>query len=469
VTLGRRLLYALLAGVLLAVAFPPWNLPYLLPAGVGLLLLALKDAAGGRERFYPGVLASVLYIGGTQFWLFSVFGGAAISLVALIAAFPLFFCLLLGPMSRAIPRIPLPVLAALLWVGLEHYRAQWFALNFGWGSLGYVVAGYPAFALPASLVGVHGLSLLVVLLAGYAIANNGRFLIALTALWAGLCAVNPAPPAPERPLKVRLIQSMADESYFLPRTKEAKAAATDIVVWPEYAVMEDPTNRLWPRIQEAAQESGALLLFGGTDYQGRKNDEVFKNTAYLLGPNGTILGKHVKNHTVHLISDGIRGTEAKALPSPLGKLGVAICFDMDYSDVARRLAADGAEVFLVPNMDPGEWGPVQQAGHRLLFAMRAMENGRWLARADVAGGTSVNAPTGQITARVQTSEDAVLDATVGRATGQTLYTRGGWVLGPLCTWLSALGVLAALSRSLRRRGAASQASASRSAAPPSAE
>ena len=107
---------------------------------------------------------------------------------------------------------------------------------------------------------------------------------------------------------------------------------------------------------------------------------------------------------------------------------------------------------MIPNMDPAEWGPAQQAGHRLLFAMRAMENGRWLARADVQGGTSVNAPTGQVTARVSTNDEAVLDASVGRIARQTLYTRFGWVLGPICTWTSALVVaLAAITTRLRRR------------------
>lgn len=448
-TLGRRLLFALLAGVFLAVAFPPWNLPFLLPLGLILLAPALTGATV-REGFYVGILVGALYLGGSQFWLTSVFGMAAVSLIALIAAFTVLFCTLLPWVARNLPKIPLWLLAAVLWVGIEHYRAQWFVLNFGWGSLGYAIAGKPAFALPASLFGIHGISFALIAL-GFACRAELKRSAVFALAWAALCFYNPPPPTPERPLKVRLLQSMSDESYFLPRTVEAKKVGADIVVWPEYAAMEDPTNRLWPKIQEAVKASNALLLMGGKDYQGRRNDEIFKNTAYLIDTSGTIIGKHVKNHTVHLINDGIKGTEAKALNSPLGKLGVAICFDMDYSDVAQRLAADGAEVFLVPNMDPGEWGPVQQAGHRLLFAMRAMENGRWLARADVAGGTSVNAPTGQVTARVTTDGDAMLDAVVGRSTHKTLFTQGGWLLGPLCTWLSALGVLLALLQRVLRK------------------
>ncbi len=443
-SLWRRLLLAAAAGLLLAAGFPPWGVPHVLPVGLALLLLALRDA-DGRAAFYVGVLSSAIYLGGTQFWLISVFGKPAVSLIALIAAFPTLFCVLLGPVSKLVPKAPLPLVAGILWVGLEFYRAEWFALNFGWGALGYSVAGRPLFAPLASVVGVYGISFVLVALASLVSTERWKIL-ALGALWAGLCSIQPASPTPERPLKVRLVQSMADETYFFKQTADASA---DIVLWPEYAVMEDPTNRLWPEIQTAVWVSNAYVIFGGKDYQGRRNDAIFKNTAYLLSPKGEILGKHVKNHTVHFITDGIRGKEARAFSTTHGKLGIAICFDMDYSDVARRLAADGAEVFFVPNMDPGEWGPVQQAGHRLLFAMRAMENGRWLARADVAGGTSVNAPTGQVTAQVSTSGDATLDTVVGRESGKTLYTRGGWLIGPLCCYLSALGVLMVALRGVR--------------------
>ena len=58
-----------------------------------------------------------------------------------------------------------------------------------------------------------------------------------------------------------------------------------------------------------------------------------------------------------------------------------------------------------------------------MFRMRAAECGRWLARADVAGGTSVVAPTGHEVARVATSDPATLDAAVGRERG-TLQAAG---------------------------------------------
>ena len=157
----------------------------------------------------------------------------------------------------------------------------------------------------------------------------------------------------------------------------------------------------------------------------------------------------MKNHPVHFIRDGVAGTQARAIATPLGRLGVAICFDMDYPDVARQLAQDGACAFLVPNDDPPEWGPTQREQHRLLFQMRAAECGRWLARADIAGGTSAAAPTGQEIARVRTTEPAALDVVIGREYGKTVYVRGGWRFGPLCLLTSVL--LCAWAGLLRKR------------------
>lgn len=75
---------------------------------------------------------------------------------------------------------------------------------------------------------------------------------------------------------------------------------------------------------------------------------------------------------------------------------------------------------------------MQRAQHRLLFQMRAAECGRWLARADVAGGTSVAAPNGQQVAQVHTTQPAALDVVIGRQNNSTLFVLGGWRFGPLC-------------------------------------
>jgi apolipoprotein N-acyltransferase len=198
------------------------------------------------------------------------------------------------------------------------------------------------------------------------------------------------------------------------------------------------------------QENAGYLLFGAKDQFDLNEDAGFRNTAYLLDPQGDLVGRHVKNHPVHFVRDGVAGTDANTFPTPFGRIGVAICFDLDYPEVARRLTDNGAEALLVPSDNPPEWGAVQHAQHRQMFQMRAVECGRWIATTDVAGNTFAVAPTGREVARVSTAEPVALDVRVGRETGRTLFVRGGWRFGQGCLLvLFALCVRAALPARFR--------------------
>ncbi|MCX6365286.1 MAG: hypothetical protein NTX57_01050 [Armatimonadetes bacterium] len=444
--LMRRLLFGALSGVLLAAAFPPYHLPYFLPLAIAALLAALQGATP-RQGFYIGIISSGIHTGATLFWLSNLFAAAVAPLCAILSFFPILFCTLWPWLQKKLPLW----CAAILWVGLEFYRAEPFVLNFGWPTLGYAVAGRPVFAPFAATLGVYGISFLAFLLG----TLKGRTLIIATVLWAVACLVRLPAPSPERPLTITLVQATDEETLFQLSSKlpsshpkgsllggRAGVGGPDIILWPEHAFRSDPrvAGRLkfenyWPRLTALARESKAHLIFGAHVSKGT-GEKDFENAAFVLQPNGELAGIHSKNHPVHFITDGIASTTAKAIPTALGRLGVPICFDNDYPQVDRKLVQDGAEVFLVPNMDPDEWGDVQHAQHRLLFAMRAMENGRWLARADVAGGTSTTAPNGVEVAHMKNGEPQTLKVTIGRTSSRTLYSLGGWLFGPLCLVVS---------------------------------
>ncbi len=442
----RPLLKASVAGLLLAASFPPYYLPVLMPLGIALLLSSLPGATL-RQAFYRGLVCGLFFFGATIFWLFKVFGPPAISLIAIAAAFIAVFTRTFAWSSVRWPRAPGWLLAAVVWVAVEYFRSEPFPLSFGWMGLGYGTSGSYLCSMLAPIVGCYGISFLIVL-AGYAINRRPfSYGVAAAALWCAAILMPAASPAPHRPVQVRLVQAdSAEEDTFFELSKSKPGSRADFIVWPEYSYAVDPRRdrQTWPRLQSLAREEKCVFIFGGEDQFDRADANQFRNTAFVLGPDGAQLGTHVKNHLVHFYQDGQPGKEAKAINTPKGPIGVAICFDMDYPDIARRLAADGAQIFLVPNDDPKEWLDVQRMQHRLMFQMRAAECDKWLARADVSGGTSVVAPSGRETARVNTREPAVLNEAVELRSGQTLFVQGGWRFGQLCLVVTASVLLRGL-------------------------
>src|SRR2546423_15172563 len=88
---SRNLTGATLAGAALALSFPPYGIPILLPAGIGLLIASIEGLSP-RLAFYAGFACGLVYFGATMFWLANLFGLASLSLIAIGALFPALFC-----------------------------------------------------------------------------------------------------------------------------------------------------------------------------------------------------------------------------------------------------------------------------------------------------------------------------------------------------------------------------------------
>ncbi len=97
---------------------------------------------------------------------------------------------------------------------------------------------------------------------------------------------------------------------------------------------------------------------------------VIYNTAVLIDREGKLAGKYRK---VSLPREEIEGgiTPGNSYPvfdTDFGRIGMMICWDLQFPEVARQLAVQGAEVILMPI-----WG-----GNQTLASARAIENQVWL-------------------------------------------------------------------------------------------
>jgi len=97
-----------------------------------------------------------------------------------------------------------------------------------------------------------------------------------------------------------------------------------------------------------------------------RSEDLVYNTAALLGPGGELVGKYRK---VCLPREEIEGGVAPGSAYPVfetrfGRLGMMICWDVHFPEVARNLSNNGAEVIAMPI-----WG-----GNPTLARARAIEN-----------------------------------------------------------------------------------------------
>lgn len=173
-------------------------------------------------------------------------------------------------------------------------------------------------------------------------------------------------------------------------------------------------------LAQMAREHGIHLGAGLTE---RGDDGQAYNSAVLFDPRGQLIGHYRKQflpaQDQHWFSVGDLGHPV--IDTALGRIGLMVCFDGRIPEVARCLAAQGAEIIL----DMANFFVMGQAD--LFVPARAMDNGVWILAATKAGversiyypgGSLIVAPTGEVQARMANDTHGVLTADIVLGQGQ---------------------------------------------------
>jgi predicted amidohydrolase len=141
---------------------------------------------------------------------------------------------------------------------------------------------------------------------------------------------------------------------------------------------------LW--LAQVARAKKAYIVAGIFEREGA----AIYNTAVLIDRAGKLLGKYRK---VYLPREEIEGglTPGNDYPvfrTDFGKVGMMICWDVQYADPARALALRGAEMILMPI-----WG-----GNETLGKARAIENRVFLVSSGYDYPTYIMDPDGELLA-----------------------------------------------------------------------
>lgn len=170
---------------------------------------------------------------------------------------------------------------------------------------------------------------------------------------------------------------------------------TDVILLPEgvtvvgtgktYAdVAETVPGPTSLRLGEIARKRGSWIVAGIYE----REAQAIYNTAILLDREGRLAGKYRK---VYLPREEVErgltpGSEFPVFRTDFGVVGLMICYDVFYTDPARALAHQGAEMILMPI-----WG-----GDQTLGKARAIENRVFLAASGYDYPTYVMDPDGEI-------------------------------------------------------------------------
>lgn len=136
--------------------------------------------------------------------------------------------------------------------------------------------------------------------------------------------------------------------------EEQKLATAEL--WPLGAVDASAgIVRAWA--SALARETGAWLLLGGVPEPSAHEGRVY-NACAVVSAQGEVVAKYRKIHRFDVnLADGTSLRESKvvdagdavvACDSPVGRLGLSICYDVRFPELYRRLVDAGAEVLSVP-------------------------------------------------------------------------------------------------------------------------
>ena len=141
---------------------------------------------------------------------------------------------------------------------------------------------------------------------------------------------------------------------------------------------EEKSSQTLKRISELAEKHSTYILAGSIPE--KENDRLF-NTSYLFDKTGNIIAKHRKMHLFDIdVKDKITFKESDVLTAgndftiadtEFGKVGIGICYDIRFPELARIMVEKGALILFYPGAFNLTTGP---AHWELLFRSRALDN-----------------------------------------------------------------------------------------------
>lgn len=453
---------ALAAGLLTALALPPWGWWPLSFVGLGSFGV-LADSVPARSRPLVAFAFGVPWflLGMAWMWFLTVPG--YLVAVAIFAA-------LHAAAEAAVPAGPWRVLAR----PAAHSLAEAIRCSFPFGgvplaTIGIAQAGGPLLAV-ARFGGVIAITWvtwqLAALAASLVVAATGRGRLAPAPVAAAAAlalvivvggAVGPDGSATGRTRRVALVQGGGEQGtraldvpaqvvtdrHLAATARLTRGEGLDVVIWPENVVdvtdfAASPVRR---QVADQAARLGVPIVIGITEDVVGHGHRV-TNAQVVVDPDGTVSDRYDKVRRVpfgeyvplrgfleaigapvdQVPTNAVPGSGPAVLEIPgTGRVAVAISWEVFFSGRVRDGVRHGGELVVNPTNGASYTWAILQTQQIASSRLRAVETGRDVIQVAPTGFSAVIDHTGRLAERTAISEQAVLVADVSLRTGRTWY------------------------------------------------
>ena len=452
---------AILTGILLILAFPRYDHGWLAWVALVPLFLSIKNKSLLSATILS-YISGIIYFMGVFAWVTTV-KSVTLAHYSVMGFYLGFYILIFGFFFNIIARrtdLPFIAFAPFLWVAVEYLRSNAGFIKFPPALLGYTQYQVLPLAQLASLVGVYGVSFIIVMansaLADWILFRFGEkpfkqlgqpvpslykpgYGILITAgmiLAVGLYGwVTLQNDASGKPFSLAVVQGNIPLEYrykreyqesILTKYEDISLAAAqrhpELIIWPEAStpgfVLKNIS--LFQRMVEIIRKTNTYFVVGSAEYPkfsltGIKGPRS-GNTALFFSPQGRILGQYLK---IHLIPFGEYIPHEKTIPWPKfivetlnnanvpgekivlfqvgeARFGTLICSEVLYPELSRKMVRKGAN--LLVNMSNEAWFGRSSFPYQFVAnsVFRAIENRVNLIKAANTGISCVIDPYGRV-------------------------------------------------------------------------
>jgi apolipoprotein N-acyltransferase len=471
------------SGLLLFVAGEPLGVGPLAWVALVPLLVAVAREERARWACLYGLVCGLAYFGVHLSWIF-LFGWMAWSALVAFLAIEVSIA---GLVAAVVGRLRFgPALVAGAWVGVELVRERWPYGGYSWGAVGTTQGNVPGVRWLAGVVGVYGISFLVVFFSAvvaHAIVKrrvswpSAAAVVGVLAVFIIIDVVANGSPPPGRPLRVAVVQGNVPrpptagqndtivQSHLRLTEDLLDDGPVDVVVWPESSIANSARDSGIEAVREMAVRTRTPFLVGRSYF----TDDAYFNQVEHVTASGRLGDTYTKRHPVpfgeyvpigflrdtvgtlqsQIPVDQTRGTKATVFDVAGTKIATPICFESvfprDFLDYVRN----GAELFVISTNNTSFERSYAAQQHVAHARMRALETRQWVVQAALAGISAVMGPDGSISNATDLFVPAAFVAEVRTRPAHSLYAKTGDLFASVWAGLAGAAFLYALVR--RRR------------------